>query len=301
MRIAVVGSYGVGLTMRVGTVPEAGETVGGGAFSSGHGGKGSNQAVAARRLGAEVSFLTAIGSDAYGDDAVRLWSAEGVDARSVRRVDDPTMIAFIMVDPSGENRIIIAPGALDALAPADIEVFRPELAAADIAVVSLEIPARTALRALELAHGAGTRTILNPAPATALPDTVWEWVDVLTPNQTELRILLGVDPADGAGVEELALRLHARSGSDLVVTLGADGALVVTADGLTPIAAVPPLAVVDTTGAGDSFTAALAVGLAEGLSLVDAARFAARVGSLTVGTAEVIPALPFRQQLDAAG
>ena len=298
MRVAVVGSYGVGMTMRLPRVPTAGETLPVGEFSSGHGGKGSNQAVAAARLGADVTFLTAVGDDAMGAAARELWRAEGIDASAVVTIPHAaTMVGMILVEPSGENRIVIAPGSLDHLTPDHVEAFRPQLAAADLAVVSLEIPLRSAVAALRAARDAGTRTLLNPAPAQPIPDDVWPLVDVVTPNRTEAAILLGHQPDSDEPAEALAAELHAKGVASVVVTLGSDGALLLDSTGSRRIAAVPPRVVVDTTGAGDAFTAGLAVELARGESLDSAARFAAHVGAHTVSIAEVIPALPRRADL----
>lgn len=297
-RVAVVGSYGVGLTMRLPRIPVAGETLPGGRFSSNHGGKGSNQAVGAARLGAAVDFLTAVGDDAMGHSARVLWAEEGVDAAAAVTVAGvATMVGVILVEPSGENRIVIATGALDRLTPEHVDSFRPRLAAADIAVVSMEIPLATVVAALHAAHGSGTRTLLNPAPAQALPDEAWQYVDVLTPNRTEAAILLGHDPDAEEPAERLAAELHAKGVGLVVITLGAAGALVHDAEGQRTVASVAPRLVVDTTGAGDSFTAALAVALAEGQPTDAAVRFAAHAGAHTVSVAEVIPALPHRHNL----
>lgn len=301
-RVAVVGSYGVGLTMRVPRMPVAGETLSGGLFSSGHGGKGSNQAVQAARLGATVDFLTAIGADDLGRGGQSLWTGEGVAARPVVCDDAATMAGVILVEESGENRIVIAPGALDRLRPEHVEDFRAELESADIAVVSLEIPVDVAVRALELAHAAGTMTLLNPAPAVALPDTVWPCVDVLTPNATEAAVLLGLDPSAGdtEPAETLARALQEKTGAAVLMTRGGHGVLVCTDDGITAVPAVPAAAVLDTTGAGDSFTGAAAVALAEGQPPVAAAELGARAGAWAVAHHEVIPSLPHWSDLDHA-
>jgi ribokinase len=300
VKVAVVGSYGVGMTMRLPRLPVAGETLLGGTYSSGHGGKGSNQAVAAARLGAEVAFLTAVGDDTLGTAARDLWAAEGVDASGTVTVPDAaTMVGMILVEPSGENRIVIAAGALDHLDRAHVEAFGPQLAAADIAVVSLEIPLETALTAIRAARDAGTCTLLNPAPAQALPEDAWERIDVLTPNRTEAAILLGHDPDADESPESLAAQLHAKGVGTVVLTLGGDGALVHDADGSRLVPAASPTAVVDTTGAGDAFTAALAVELAAGASTDAAVRFAALAGAHAVSIHEVIPALPRRADLVA--
>ncbi|MFG3421862.1 ribokinase [Micromonospora sp. NPDC049460] len=292
MKIAVVGSYGAGLTMQVPRMPVAGETLSGGRFASGHGGKGSNQAVAAARLGAEVSFLTAVGPDQFGAAARQLWAEEGIDASGVRTADAATMVGIILVDEEGENRIAIAPGALDELTLADVDGFADRIATADLVVVSLEIPLPVAVAALRTAHERGVRTLLNPAPAVALPDEAWEWIDVLTPNASEARVLTGRDPDDPANGDELVDLLRTRYAGTLVLTLGAEGALVDSDGQRSRVAPVTVPRVVDTTGAGDAFTGALAVALVRGDDLTEAVRFAAAAGAHTVGIAEVIPALP---------
>ncbi|MFI1292902.1 ribokinase [Streptomyces sp. NPDC020792] len=299
MKIAVVGSYGAGLTMRVPKAPAAGETVSGGVFDPGPGGKGSNQAIAAARLGAEVSLLTAVGDDDFGRSARELWQREGVGAEHVLTAEAPTMVGFILVEPSGENRIAIAPGALDELDAAAVAPFRAEIASADILVVSMEIPEEAVVAALRLGRETGTPTLLNPAPARPLPDECWPLIDVITPNQTEAPVLLGLDEGHGLGDGELVRALRERTGGAAVLTRGGEGALIAQASGVTAVPAHPAPAVVDTTGAGDSFTAALAVALAEGQPLERAAGFAAAAGAHTVTIAGVVPALPTRDQLNA--
>lgn len=297
MKIAVVGSYGVGLTMRVPRLPEAGETLLGGEFDEGPGGKGSNQAIGAARLGADVAFLTAVGDDAFGRDARELWRREGVDARRVAvSASAPTMVGFIIVEPSGENRIVIASGALATMDAATVESFRNEIAEASVLVVSMEIPLPAVVAALRVARESDTLTLLNPAPAQPLPDEAWALVDVITPNQTEAPILLG---RSGGSDEELATALRDRTGGRVVLTRGSQGALIVDDAGSRTVPPHPVTDVVDTTGAGDSFTAALAVALGEGASLDDAASFAAAAGAHAVTIAGVIPALPTRDQIGA--
>lgn len=300
MKIAVVGSYGAGLTMRVPKAPAAGETVSRGQFDSGAGGKGSNQAIGAARLGAEVSLLTAVGDDEFGRSARELWQREGVGSAHVVTAGAPTMVGFILVEPSGENRIAIAPGALDELDASAVASFRAEIASADILVVSMEIPEEAVVAALRTGRETGTRTLLNPAPARPLPDECWDLIDVLTPNQTEAPVLLGLDDGHGRGDEELAHTLHERTAGTVVITRGSEGALVAQSSGVTAVPPHPARTVVDTTGAGDSFTAALAVALAEGQPVDRAAEFAALAGSHTVSIAGVVPALPTRAQLTAS-
>jgi len=296
MKVAVVGAYGAGLTMRTPRMPSAGETLSGGVFTSGHGGKGSNQAVAARRLGAEVSLLTIVGNDGFGRSARQLWSEEDVDVSCVRTSDSPTMAGFIIVEEDGENRIIIAPGALQDLTESDVTAFERELACADVVVVSLEIPLGVAFAALRVAHDAGTLTVVNPAPAAVIPDFVWDSIDVITPNETEIGVILGALEAEGSP-SELATQLHAMARSDVVLTRGSRGAVTATSGGLSIIPPIVASRVVDTTGAGDAFTAALAVALADGCSVSEAARFASYAGAFSVAHMEVIASLAYRSDL----
>ena len=300
MKIAVVGSYGVGLTMFTPRMPHAGETLTGGRFLTSHGGKGSNQAIGAARLGASVALLTAIGADSHGDAARRLWRDEGIDASAVKVVDAPTMVGVILVEGSGENRIIIAPGALEELSVADVEAFRPQLAAADVAIVSLEIPLSTALAALRVASEEGTTTMLNPAPAVPLPAEAWQYVDIVTPNATEAPVILGeaIAPAEPAALAGL---LHQRTGAAVVLTLGGQGAVISDSGGTIRVPAAQAAAVIDTTGAGDAFTAALAVAVARGLPLAECVNVAAAAGAHAVAVSGVIDALPSLADLRAAG
>lgn len=298
MKIAVVGSYGAGLTMQSAQMPAGGETLGGALFDYGPGGKGSNQAVAAARLGASVSILTAVGQDVFGTTAHDLWKAEGIDASQVITSELPTMAALILLDPDGSNRILIAEGALNGLTESHVEGFRDTIAEADLLLVSMEIPLAVAMAALRVAREVGTRTVLNPAPAVALPDDAWDLVDVLTPNQTEGLILVGLSPTEDLQPREVMSALRARTSASIVMTLGEKGSLVGEGEDVVHVPSFIPRAVVDTTGAGDSFSAALSVGLCEGMTLRDSATMASAAGSHTVGTLGVINSLPTRAEVN---
>jgi ribokinase len=271
-RIAVVGSYGVGQTFVFDRAPERGETIIGNEARTDHGGKGSNQAIGAARLGADVDFLTAVGRDSFGRSAFELWTAEGVGADAVVEAPLPTMTAAILVEASGDNRIVVVPGALSALSPAHVDAFAPRIEAADVLLVQLEIPLETALRALEVGHAVGVRTVLNPAPAPVRPIT--PVADYLTPNETEAPAVAG---AQGT----------------LVLTLGEQGARI--GDEHVPAF---PADVVDTTGAGDAFCAAFSVALAEGASDLDAVRWGCAAGAHMVEHEGVVPGLPTRAELE---
>lgn len=299
-RVAVVGSYGVGLTVRCTVAPRAGETVLAHSWATAHGGKGSNQAIAARRLGAEVDFLTSIGPDQYGEQAQKLWAEEGVRAVT-RDAHAPTMTGVILVEDTGENRIVIAPGALKELTDSDVADFADVVAQADVLVTGLEIPLATATAALLMARAHHVPTILNPAPARRLPAAMWPLVDVVVPNHGEAAILVGTPGTAHPTMtpRELATALLARGAKAAVITLGAAGAYWSEAAG-SGLAAAPTLpAVVDTTGAGDAFVAALAVAMAEGAALPESVSFAVTAGAYAVTRPDVLPGLATRDELIA--
>ena len=196
MRIAVVGSYGVGMTMYMDRLPAEGETLVGRSFAQGPGGKGSNQAIAARRLGAEVSLCSIVGPDELGAEARRLWDAEGIEIHGVGPAAEATMVGFILVDATGSNRIVIAPGALTELRADHVRAVAGDIERADVVLVGLEIPVAPAAEALRLAAAAGVTTVLNPAPATRLAPEVLQTVRHLTPNRSEAAVLTGLDPVE---------------------------------------------------------------------------------------------------------
>lgn len=291
-RVAVVGSYNHGVTMRVPHVPTPGETVLGDDFEEGVGGKGSNQAVAAARLGADATFVGRVGADRFADAAFDLWDREDVTARVERDADVHTGVGVVVVDEDGENAISVAPGANARLDAADVRAHADDVAAADVVLCQLETEDDPVAAAFGVAADGDATTVLNPAPARDLPADLLAGVDVLTPNRGEARRLAGADLEPRA----LARRLIEAGPGAVVLTLGADGALVATPDDATPIDPVD-VDVVDTTGAGDAFNAGLAVALAEGRDLVAAARFACRVGAAACTEYEVVPALPTPEDL----
>jgi ribokinase len=304
--ITVVGSFAVGLTLRAPRFPVAGETLVGTDFDMGPGGKGSNQAVGAARLGAESHLVAVIGADAFGDMAVDLYRREGVGTTHLRRTAERnTGVGFITLNAAGENHIVLDMGANHLLSPADVDAAEALIAGSRAVLTVLEISPATAGHALRLARQHGVLSILNPAPAQPLDDALLAAVDVLTPNESELRILCGLSPDDRSDTVELGHRLQRRGVRQLVVTRGSRGALVVTADGGTHHVPGVEVQVVDTTGAGDAFTCALAVALAESgrandpAGLLEAARFATYAGALAVTRLGVIPALPTRAEVEA--
>ncbi len=257
--IGVIGSNMVDLVTAVTRMPEPGETLMAGSFFMGAGGKGANQAAAAARLGSEVLMLSKLGDDLFGRNTLRNFQELGIDSRHVGVVQGvPSGVASIFVEPSGENRILIVPGANQHLRPADIDLAAADLLGCRLILLQLEIPLETVYHTIDFAVHHGLDLVLNPAPATpALEIGRLGGVGFLVPNQTELSILTGL-PADTRAQAETAARsLIARGVRRVVVTLGAEGALLVAAEGARHI---PPVAVtpVDTTGAGDAFIGSFA-------------------------------------------
>ncbi len=307
--VTVVGGYGTGMTVRTSRVPERGETIGDAVFSAGPGGKASNQAVGVARLGVRAALVSAVGGDTLGGDARPFWDDEHVDHTHVVTVPGAaTMVGTILVEPDGENRIIVSPGALDHLTAQHVRDAAATITASDLVLISQEVPEEIVVEALRVARENGVRTQLNPAPGRALPAGTEQLVDVLTPNASEARLLAGLPPADEQHPDDSdtddseadqreadhlldALRaVYTRA--VLVLTRGRHGAVV--DDGSQRFVVPSPAGVVavDTTGAGDAFNAALAVGLVQGRPLADAVRLATAAGAFAVTRHEVIPGLP---------
>jgi len=298
-KITVVGSYVVGMTIRAPRFAVVGESLIGTDFDMGPGGKGSNQAISAARLGAQVNLLEKIGQDIFAREALDFYASEGMDTQYI--IQDPesyTGVAFITLNQAGENLIVVDVGANDLLSPEDVDAFQSAIADSDVVMSVLEIKAETAARAMTLGREAGAITILNPAPARPLPESIYKDVDVLTPNETELKILLGIAPDEPGDVVELARAIQKRGVKSVVVTRGGDGALVVQPNGQVTQVSGIEVDVVDTTGAGDAFNAALGTALGEGRNLVEAVQFAVVAGGLCCTKLGVIPALPFREAVE---
>ncbi|MFO1144164.1 MAG: ribokinase [Amaricoccus sp.] len=272
-----------------------GETILGNSFRLGPGGKGSNQAVAAARLGADVTFITRLGDDAFADMALKTWADAGVTPAVIRDPASYTGAAYIFIEEaSGDNAIIISPGAAATISPADLDAHAGLIAAASVFVTQLEQPLDAAVRGLEIARDNGVTTILNPAPGRELPDEVLALCDYLTPNETEAEELTGIPITDDAAARAAAEQLRDRGVGAVVMTLGARGALL---HGHGKSAVVPALAagpVVETTGAGDAFNGGLATALSRGTDPWEAVRFGCATAAISVtrpGTAPSMPAL----------
>lgn len=299
-KIVVVGSSNTDLVVRVPRLPAAGETVLGGDLSTVAGGKGANQAVAAARLGAQVTFVACVGQDAYGTAAVQHYRDEGIDVRYVRTTPAaPSGVALIFVDAAGHNMIAVAPGANNQLTPDDIEQAASAIRAADVLLAQLETPLATVAAAVDLARRAGVRVILNPAPAQALPAHLLSQVDVITPNEHEARTVAGLPPE--TPLPQTAAALQAAGVGTVLVTLGEQGAYVLDRFGAS--FTVPALAVsaVDTVAAGDAFNGGLAVALARSMELAAAVRYANAVAAISVTRAGAQTSLPFAAEVGGVG
>ena len=292
--IVVVGSLNIDIVVPVPHLPAPGETVAGTEHLRTLGGKGANQAVAAARLGRSVAMVGRVGADAEGDECAGGLDADGVSTDAVVRDRDvPTGVALIAVDPSGENSIVVGPGANAHLTVSDVRAASEHLENAKVVLVQLEIPLDAVQEAVELAGGT---LILNPAPAKALPVELLSNIDVLIPNEIELGMLTGRDVTSEADVIAAARSIE---GPDAVaVTIGSKGVLLVTADDVVHVPA-PSVEVVDTTAAGDAFCGALADALARDKTLEDAVRWAVAAAAVSVTRLGAQPSLPTTDEVRA--
>ena len=301
-KVAVVGSLNIDLVCHATRRPGKGETIIGDAFDIFTGGKGFNQATAAARLGAEVTLVGSVGTDPFGEMLLAATENEHIDSRFVtKRTDTGTGVATIVIEPDGDNSIIVVPRANMALTTADIDAAADTIADADVLLLQLETPVAASEHAAEIAKAHGTMVILNPAPAQPLPDSLLAYVDILTPNQSEAELLSGMrvsnDEETHNAAEVLRARMVDTTTSAVVLTLGEQGALILTA---TISERVPALSVnaVDTTGAGDAFCGALATALASGETLHTAIAFANAAGAAAVTVVGATPSMPTRAKVD---
>jgi len=296
--ILVVGSTNTDMVVKAGRLPAPGETVIGGTFFMAQGGKGANQAVAAQRLGGEVTFVFKTGNDIFGERSVQLFRQEGINID--HRVIDAELasgVALITVDKNAENCIAVASGANGSLTPADIPPVARLVEAASVVLTQLEIPIETVSHVAELAAARSRTLILNPAPACALPETLLKHVSVITPNEKEAEVLSGISITDDKSVREAASVIRAKGVNTVIVTLGSRGAFI-SGPGIEKFIAAPKVEAVDTTAAGDVFNGALAVALSEGKVLEDAARFACKSAAISVTRLGAQSAAPYRNEVE---
>lgn len=299
----VVGSANMDLVATTERVPAAGETVTGIDFRTFPGGKGANQAVGVAKLGGRCFLIGKVGQDAFGDSLLASISGAGVEVDRVGRVKDAsTGIAVILVESGGENRIVVVRGANERVLPSDVDAAADMISSAAALLVQLEVPLSAVSRAVQIAHEAGVKVILDPGPAPAepLPDSLLEMVDVITPNQLEASVLTGLTRVESqSDAERAGRRLLEKGVGTAVVKLGADGAVVVSRT-REPVA-IPGHRVkaVDTTAAGDTFAAALTVGIMEGLDDVEACVFANAAAAISVQRPGAQASIPTRSEVDA--
>ena len=299
-KIVILGVFVADTAYRADRPPRMGETIMGRSFALGPGGKGSNQAVAAARLEADVTFLSKLGRDPFADMALKTWAEAGVTPRVQQSADSYTGAAYIFVEEaSGDNAIIICPGVAATISAADIEAEADLIAAADIFITQLEQPMEAGLRALEIARESGVRTILNPAPAADLPDGMLALCDFVTPNESETEALTGVavNGLDEALVAAEAFR--SKGVGAAVITLGERGALYHDGDRSEHVPAFQAGPVVETTGAGDAFNGGFAAALARGIDPLEAVRFGCATAAISVTRPGTAPSMPSLDEVDA--
>lgn len=298
--VVVFGIFVADASYRTDRLPRLGETILGRGFTLGPGGKGSNQAVAAARAGATTTMLTRLGSDTFAAMARTLWNAEGIRELANADADDATGSAAILVESgSGNNAIIVVQGAAAKLTPEDVAEWDATIAGADIFVTQLETPMPATEAALARARAANVRTILNPAPAADLPDGLLRSCDLVTPNESEAEALTGLPVTRPQEALRAAERLVGMGAGAALVTLGARGVALHDGHDTRHFSAPrPPGPVIDTTGAGDAFTGALAAALAEAMALDDAVRFAQAAASLSVTRPGAAAALAGRPEIE---
>ncbi|HET9088358.1 MAG TPA: ribokinase [Acidobacteriaceae bacterium] len=299
--IVIMGVFAMDLAFRTPVMPAWGETLRGTDFRMGPGGKGSNQAVAAARLGGDVYFISKVGSDNFGALARQTHRSEGVHADFLFEFSgNSTGAALIVVDEArGENAIIVVPGAADQLSVQEIDMAEDRISSAACFMTQLELPLPLVEHGLKVARRHGVPTILNPAPGCALPDTILKMCDYLTPNESEATALTGLPVQTWEQAERAAEVLLARGVRNVVITLGDRGALVKSATLTARVDAFQAGKVLETTGAGDALNAGFAIGLAEGMDVVRAVRFGCATAGISVTRPGTAPSMPRRSEVDA--
>jgi ribokinase len=303
--IVIIGSINMDLVLNVPRMPHPGETLSGGRFQTISGGKGANQAVACARLSADdvkVAMVACLGDDAFGTELRAALRNNGIDDSHVSTISgEASGVASILVDASGQNSIVLAAGANDALSPAHIDAARSLIEQARIVVLQLETPLATVRHAIQLAHALGKTVVLNPAPAQALPADLLAQVEYLIPNEIEAAMLAGLNAAsldNDAAIEAAVAKLRADGSSNVLVTLGEKGVYAALSSGSVHFAAQPTKAV-DTTAAGDTFIGGFVAALAEGRSEADAIAFGQRAAALSVARVGAQTSIPYRRELEA--
>lgn len=296
-KILVIGSSNTDMVIKTNKFPAPGETILGGKFLMNPGGKGANQAVAAQRLGGNVTFIGKTGHDIFGRQAVELLKSEGINTEfMVTDSENPSGVALITVDKNGENSIVVASGANGTLSTGDLVNAQALFETADIILLQLEIPLNTVISVAELSVQKGRKVILNPAPAQPLPESLLKGLYMITPNESEAGLLTGMAVTDVASADRAALELKRKGVQNVIITMGAAGAYVLSAE-FTGMVAAPGVMAVDTTAAGDTFNGALALFLSERKTIHEAVRLACKAASIAVTRIGAQASIPRRKEV----
>jgi len=297
-KVVVVGSYNTDLTIKTERIPLPGETIIGGVFSEGRGGKGANQAVAAARSGAEVSFIARVGDDVLGKEGIQKLSEEKINTRFIFKDNEvSTGVAFIVVDKKGEKSIVVASGANARLSAEDIEAAHQEIASADVLLVQLESPIEAIRKAIKIAHGNGTTVILNPAPAQPLNQNLLQEIDIITPNKVEAEMITGIKASDENGLCSIVKNFFEYGIKNVLITLGSKG-IFAGLPGIMKFIPAFKVSPVDSTGAGDVFSGSLAAFLSEGMPILKAVKLANASASISVTRMGALSSAPYRMEIE---
>ena len=298
--VAILGVFVADLAFRAGRMPGMGETITGSGFKMGPGGKGSNQAVAAARVGADVTFISKLGQDEFAAIARATWQEENIEAAVAEVADQPTGAAFIYVDDgTGDNAIIVVPGAAGGITPDDVDAAADAVRGAAVFVTQLEQPPESAERGLWIAREAGVITVFNPAPAEPFDDALYPLCDYVTPNESEAALLTDLSVVSVDDARKAADALLAKGVGAALITLGEAGALLHTKESSTLVPAFNAGPVLETTGAGDAFNGGFAAALAKGAEPLEAVRFGCAVAGISVTRAGTAPSMPTLSEVEA--
>jgi ribokinase len=295
--IIVIGSSNTDMVIKAEKFPLPGETILGGEFFLFPGGKGANQAVAAARLGGKVTFIAKVGNDIFGEQALQQFKAEGIITDYVvKDPKHPTGVALITVDAKGENTIVVAQGSNGKLSAEDVNKGAGEFAMASFILTQLETPLDTIMHVAKISSANGKKLILNPAPAQELPASLFPYLYLITPNETETEVLTGIKISDQSSIKQAAEKLRDKGVANVIITLGSEGAYLYQ-DGSGAIIPTRKVKAVDTTAAGDVFNGALAVALAEGNTLKQAVEFANHAAAISVTKMGAQSSAPYRKEI----
>ena len=297
-KVVVVGSYNTDLRIKTERIPLPGETIIGGIFSEGGGGKGANQAVAAARSGAEVSFIARVGNDVLGKEGIQKLLEEKININYIFQDNDiSTGVAFIVVDKQGENSIVVASGANAKLNPADIEAAHHEISCADVLLVQLESPIEAIRKAIKIAHENGATVILNPAPAQPLESDFLHEIDIITPNRVEAEMITGIKVTDEESLRSIVKKFFQYGIRNVFITLGSNGIFAGLPKNMKFIPAYK-VSPIDSTGAGDVFSGSLAAFISDGIPLEKAAKMAVASASISVTRMGAQSSAPYRMEIE---